>query len=174
MAVKFYTKHSSDSLRTAFHNDWVVMNFSFIGFAFDTLRPRQNGRPFADDIFEQIFVKENVWISLKISLKFVPNFWIQDIQALAKIMACHWPGNKPLSEPMMVSLLTHIWVTRPQWVKIIFQCVIYRWWYDASRMKQFETDLFKQDKNLLREKNLHVTEIFVFIGLWSWIYSNLI
>ena len=26
-------------------------------------------------------------------------------------------GNKPLSEPMMVSLLTHICVTRPQWVK---------------------------------------------------------
>ena len=27
------------------------------------------------------------------------------------------PGDKPLSEPMMVSLLTHICVTRPQWVK---------------------------------------------------------
>ena len=28
------------------------------------------------------------------------------------------PGDKPLSEPMMVSLLTHICVTRPQWVKV--------------------------------------------------------
>ena len=27
------------------------------------------------------------------------------------------PGDKPLSEPMMVSLLTHICATRPQWVK---------------------------------------------------------
>ena len=27
------------------------------------------------------------------------------------------PGGKPLSEPMMVSLLTHIRVTRPQWAK---------------------------------------------------------
>ena len=26
------------------------------------------------------------------------------------------PGDKPLSEPMMVTLLTHICVTRPQWV----------------------------------------------------------
>ena len=26
------------------------------------------------------------------------------------------PGDKPLSEPMMVSLQTHIYVTRPQWV----------------------------------------------------------
>ena len=27
-----------------------------------------------------------------------------------------WPGDKPLSEPMMSSLLTHTCVTRPQWV----------------------------------------------------------
>ena len=30
-------------------------------------------------------------------------------------MAWRQPGNKPLSEPLMVSLLTHICVTRPQW-----------------------------------------------------------
>ena len=33
-------------------------------------------------------------------------------------MAWRRPGDKPLSEPIMVSLLTHICVTRPQWVKI--------------------------------------------------------
>ena len=32
-------------------------------------------------------------------------------------MAWCRPGDKPLSEPMMVSLLTHKCVTRPQWVK---------------------------------------------------------
>ena len=32
-------------------------------------------------------------------------------------MAWRRTGDKPLSEPMMVSLLTHICVTRPQWVK---------------------------------------------------------
>ena len=32
-------------------------------------------------------------------------------------MAWRRPGDKLLSEPMMVSLLTHICVTRPQWVK---------------------------------------------------------
>ena len=31
-------------------------------------------------------------------------------------MAWRRPGDKPLSEPMMDSLLTHICVTRPQWV----------------------------------------------------------
>ena len=32
-------------------------------------------------------------------------------------MAWRRPGNKPLSEPRMISLPTHICVTRPQWVK---------------------------------------------------------
>ena len=40
------------------------------------------------------------------------------------------PGDKPLSEPMMVSLLTHICVTRPQWVNMICQCC---WWPSAAR-----------------------------------------
>ena len=39
----------------------------------NTLRPRQNGRHFQDDIFKWIFLNENAWISIKISLKFVPN-----------------------------------------------------------------------------------------------------
>ena len=38
---------------------------------FNTLRQRQNGRHFADEIFKCIFLNENVWISLKISLKFL-------------------------------------------------------------------------------------------------------
>ena len=38
----------------------------------NTLRPRQNGRCFADDIFKCIFLNENVWIPIEISLKFVP------------------------------------------------------------------------------------------------------
>ena len=42
--------------------------------------------------------------------------WIDEIPALVQIMAWHQPGGKPLSESMMVSLLTPISVTRPQWV----------------------------------------------------------
>ena len=34
-------------------------------------------------------------------------------------MAWRRPGDKPLSEPVMISLLTHRCVTRPQWVKTI-------------------------------------------------------
>ena len=83
---------------------------------FNTLRPRQNGRHFADDTFNRIFVNENARISIKFSLKFVPKGPINNIPALVPIMAWRRPGDKPLSEPMMVRLLTHICVTRPQWV----------------------------------------------------------
>ena len=82
----------------------------------NSLRPTQNGRHFADDVFKCIFLNKNVWVSLKISLKFVPKGLINNIPSLIQIMAWHRPGDKPLSEPMMVILLTHICVTRPQWV----------------------------------------------------------
>ena len=85
----------------------------------NTSRPRQNGRHFADDIFKCIFLNENVSISIKISLKFVPKGPINNIPALVQIMAWRRPGDKPLSEPMVVNLPTHICVTRPQWVNII-------------------------------------------------------
>ena len=81
-----------------------------------TLRPRQNGRHFPDDIFKCIFLNENVWISINISLKFLPEGPINNIPALVQMMAWRQPGDKPLSEPMMVRLPTHICVTRPQWV----------------------------------------------------------
>ena len=48
----------------------------------NTLRPRKNGRRFADDTFIRIFLNENVRISIKISLKFVPKGPINNIPAL--------------------------------------------------------------------------------------------
>ena len=82
----------------------------------NTFRPRQNGRHFADDMFKCIFFNENVWIPIEISLKFVPKGPINNIPALVQIMAWRHPGDKPLSEPMIVSSLTHICVAWPQWV----------------------------------------------------------
>ena len=83
----------------------------------------KNGRSFADDTFKRIFLYENVRISIKISLKFVPKVPINTNPALVQIIAWSRSGDKPLSEPMMVSLLTHICVTPPQWVKEwICQC----------------------------------------------------
>ena len=61
-----------------------------------------------------IFLNENIRIPIKISLKSVPKVLINNILALVLIMAWHRPGDKPLSEPIMVRLPTHICVTRPQ------------------------------------------------------------
>ena len=94
---------------------WYVMIWPH--FPSNTLRPRQNGRHFTDDIFKRIFYNENIWIPIKISLKFVPKVSINNIPALVQIMAWRRSGDKPLSEPMMVNLTTHICVTRPHWVK---------------------------------------------------------
>ena len=73
-------------------------------FIINTLRPRQNGRCFADDTFKRIFYDENVRISIKISLKFVHKGAINNNPALFQILAWRRSGDKPLSEPMMVGL----------------------------------------------------------------------
>ena len=93
----------------------------------NTLRPTQNGRHFADDVFKCIFLNEDVWIPNQISLKFVPKGPINNIPALVQIMAWRRPGDKPLSKPMMVSLTTHVCVTWPQWVNLCFN-----WLHSAS------------------------------------------
>ena len=91
--------------------NWQYLN------TFNTLRQRQNVRHSPDDIFKCIFLSENVWLLLRISLKLVPRGLINNIPALVQIMARCRPGDKPLSGLMMVRLLMHIYVTRPQWVK---------------------------------------------------------
>ena len=102
----------------------LIPNIFFIMYFVDgdnsgslnTLRPGQNGRHFVDDTFKRIFLNENVRISIKISLKFASKGPINNIPTLVQIMAWRRPGGKPLSEPMMVRLPTHICATRPQWV----------------------------------------------------------
>ena len=126
---------------------------------FNTLRPRQNCRHFADDIFKFIFLNENAWISFKIWLKFVAKVPVSNIPALVQIMVWCRPGDKPLSEPMMVSLLTQICVTRPQWVKeqilqisatssivnisnhIIHAKTVYKWHYHICHSTKYNCNL---------------------------------
>ena len=54
---------------------WLLCNIN-------TLRPRQDGRHFPDNILKCIFLNENVWILIEISLKFVPKGPIDNIPAL--------------------------------------------------------------------------------------------
>ena len=94
----------------------LASSMSNWAYIFNTLRLRQNGHHFPDNILKCIFLNESVWILIYISPKFVLEGPINNIPALFQIMAWHQPGDKPLSEPMMVSLLMHICVTWPQWV----------------------------------------------------------
>ena len=98
------TCHLSPVTATHLKNTDFIAGYSI----FNTLRPRQNGCLFADDTYKRIFFNENIRISITISLKFVPKGLINNIPALVQ----HWRlvGAKPLSEPMMVRSLTHIWV----------------------------------------------------------------
>ena len=105
--VCFISHHAAVMTSQCFPHNWPII----------TLRPRRNEQHFADDIFKRIFFNENVWISIKIfDKKVVPRGPINNISALVQIMAWRRPGDKPLSEPMMVRSTTHICVTRPQWV----------------------------------------------------------
>ena len=127
------TKQMSDNIFREYSNmhyplvprrpQWINIRWARIysvewdrAISFNILRPRQNGRHLADDIFKCVFLVGIVWILIKISLRFVPKG--HNILALVQIMAWRRPGDKPLFEPMMVSSLTHICVTRPQWINI--------------------------------------------------------
>ena len=59
----------------------------------------------ADDIFKCIFLNENVRISIKISLKFVPKGPIGNKSALVQVMAWRWTGNKSLPAPMLTQFI---------------------------------------------------------------------
>ena len=73
----------------------------------NTLRQRQNGCHFPNNILKWIFLNENVSVLIIISSKFVSRGPINNIPTLVQVMAQCQPGDKPLSEPMMVSLLAH-------------------------------------------------------------------
>ena len=76
--------------------------------------------PFRRRHFQMDFLEKKCMDFLKISFKFVHTVRNDNIPALVQIMAWRRPGDKPSSEPMMISLLTHVCTTRPQWVIITF------------------------------------------------------
>ena len=71
---------------------------------FNTLKPRQNGAHFTDDMFmfKHVPVDENFWCLNKISLQYVPWGLIDYMAALVQIMAWRRSGDNPLSEPVVV------------------------------------------------------------------------
>ena len=74
-----------------------------------------------DAILKTTFTNALSWMKMYwFRLKFHCNLFrgpINNIASLIQIMAWRRTGAKPLSEPMLVRSLTHIRITRPQWVK---------------------------------------------------------
>ena len=133
----------------------------------NTLRPRQNGRLFADDTFKRIYLNKNVRISNKISLKFVPKGLINNIPALVLIMAWRRPGDKPLSEPMMVRSLTHICVTQPQWVKKEPEIETLQ-----NQFSKFKSRVLFFQKKLSYNIYNHITSSWYYAGPMIWKQEN--
>ena len=74
----------------------------------NTLRPRQDGRHFPDNIFKYFRLNENARILIIMtSLKFVPTVTIINIPSSVQRMAWCRSVDKPLSGPMM-ALFTEI------------------------------------------------------------------
>ena len=74
----------------------------------------QNGSHFVSNSFVLICKY------LMVLLDFFPQGPINNFPALIQIMARHHPGDKPLSEPMMVRLPMHICITQPQGVNSLW------------------------------------------------------
>ena len=167
----------------------------------NTLRPRQDGHHFPDDIFRCIFVNEKFYILIKISLKFVPTGPNNNIPSLFQIMAWRWSGDKPLSETMVISWLTHICVTRPQWVNThpnhrlageircaknnmaytvnVMNMTIYEWWSTLFRdslqhiveICSFNTLVEKNMNNMLHTKDI-IFRISLYIRTTEFLFQR--
>ena len=96
--------------------------FSFVmcNSTVNTLRPRQNGNYFPSDILKCISFNENICISFKISLEFVPRGPINNIRSLVQLMAWRRSGR---------------WISS-QWI-CDAESVVLSWlsWVNIARLK---------------------------------------
>ena len=98
-------------------------------YCFNSLRLRQIGRHFPDDIFKYILLNENVWISIKISLKFVPKGPINNIPLLVRIMAWHrlwWLVYWRIYASLRLNELTLCYLVMPHGFRILVN-VLEKW-----------------------------------------------
>ena len=87
------------------HGNSCIINLciNILHARINTVRPRQNGLHFPDDIFKYIFINENCCILTRFSFELVTKDPINNVPALVQIMDWHRPGDRPYSEPMVVS-----------------------------------------------------------------------
>ena len=118
---------------------------------------------------------------------------INNIPVLVQIMAWRRLCDKPFSEPMMFSWLTHICVTRPQWVNQCVTLTTILWWYGylcnmsiwqvilfintvlrylASHWFYRAIPIFSKMQNMSKQcfRWLHLFNVRIFI--YFWVYVN--
>ena len=83
--------------------NWTEDHGMLFKVSLNTLRRRQNGRHFTDNIYKCIFLNETLWILIKISLKFLPYGPVDKKSTLVQVMAWCWTGNKPLPQPVLTT-----------------------------------------------------------------------
>ena len=91
-----YTDELFPIYQITFQTYWYCFE-SFIdlirnGVCLEMCVKKNGGRNETDNVFKRIFVNENVWISIKIPLKFVPKGPINNIAVLHQIMAWRHPA----------------------------------------------------------------------------------
>ena len=96
---------------------WTQWRTLAVALQLAHLPPGENGRHFADDIFNCIFMNEKFWILIRISLKFVPKGQIDNTTTLVQVMAWRQTGDKPLPESMQIKLIdAYMRHIRERWV----------------------------------------------------------
>ena len=139
--------------------------------------PGQNGHHFADEIFRCIFVNEKFFILIRISPKFAPKGPIDNNPGLVQIMAWHWIGENPLSEPML-NWFTDVYIygTRGGWVNLpstrsscIHSRVLFTWMLNTSYLHRqaisnngIEYWILRMNRSLTSERKISTT-----FALWS-------
>ena len=89
-----------------FYNDtFPLIRQYWLDNCFNSSSLGQNGRHFADNTFQCIFMNEKLCIFIRITLKFVPKGLIDNESALVQVMDWHCAGDKPLPEPMMTQFI---------------------------------------------------------------------
>ena len=169
LIIWFGTAHSSPIHHVCFTSTGVILRLMQCSVSEATLNNvgclTHWGRDKMAAIFQTTFSNAFSWMKMfKFRLRFHWSLFsrcpISNIPALVQIMAWRRSAAKPLSEPMMVSLLTHIRVNRPQWV------------YNHTHLKKNILNISKQSKTK-QCAYFMVYVLFVYFRVFVWFIRSL-
>ena len=117
LGIKKKKPNQNKSQQNQVHILWDILDFQKVDLILTHW-----GRDEIDAISQTRFSNAFSWMKMfQLWLKF---HWSLFLRVQLTIFR---PGDKPLSAPMMVSLLTHICVTRPQWVRLAAPLGMHHW-----------------------------------------------